>query len=951
MAAGGRDGNATECGTGGPEGGRQRSAGGFCDNAAMKAPAFALALAAGLLVAGCPAGAPEAPEPELGPLRPITLPTGQQVTPLLPPAATFAALKPGLEKHPELEVGGAVTEVLSPDGATLAVLTTGFNKWDDAVTGKDDPDRQGEYVFLFGVAGGRAVQKQVLQVPNTWAGIAFSPDGNALYVSGGVDDNVHAFARSGDRWAEQGDPIKLGHAAGVGPKIKPVAAGLAVTADGRALVVANMYNDSIAIVDLSSRAVAAELDLRPGKSGGRSGEPGGNYPYWVAIRGNDTAFVSSVRDREIVAVDLRARRIAGRAKLAGNPNKMILDASGARLFVAMDNADAVAIVDTRTLQVTGSVTTVAPAGVLAHERAYGGAAPNSLALSTDERTLYVTNGGTNSVAVIDLAPATLRVTGLIPTGWYPQHVAFHPANGGMLYVVNSKSVPGPNPGQCAFTNCATSIVKRQYNQYVLNLSRSGFQSMPAPTGRGVLARLTRQVAANTTFSFQPGSEEERVIGFLRSRIKHVIYIVRENRTYDQVLGDLGRGNGDPSLAEFGERVTPNQHALARQLVTLDSFYDPGEVSGNGWPWSVSGRESDFGVKMMPPSYAGRGGSYEWEGENRSVGMGVLGQERKLGNPEAPDDDDFLPGTGNVAAPDGPAGELQQGYLWNSVLRAGKTVRNYGFFVQNLQPREREPFRRGRRQAMAIDPALVGRTDEYFRGYDNALPEPWREAEWEREFDAFVKNGQLPALSLVRFGQDHTGAFKDSLDGVNTPELQVAANDYALGRLVEAVARSPYAKDTLIFIVEDDCQDGPDHVDEHRSIAYVVGPYVKRNAVVSTRYSTVNLLRTMEDILGIDHVSLYTATQGPMADVFDTTAAEWDYKSIVPALLRGTKLPLPASANAQVDKPTRDAAWWIAATQGMDFTREDAVDAQAYNRILWRGLMGDDKPYPIRKAAK
>ena len=707
-----------------------------------------------------------------------------------------------------------------------------------------------------------------------------------------------------------------------------------------------MYNDSISLVDVRTREVASEIDLRPGKSGGKSGAPGGNYPYWVAIRGNDTAYVSSVRDREVVVVDLVSRSIFSRIKVPGNPNKMILDKAGARLFVAMDNADAVAVIDTRSHSLAFSIGTVAPEGVLNHARGYGGAAPNSLALSPDENTLYVTNGGTNSIAVIDLADRKPRVTGLIPTGWYPQHIAYGANGGGMLYVVNSKSVPGPNTGYCVAYKgaCVGGVIKRDFNQYILQLSRSGFQAMPVPRARGVLAKLTRQVAENNTFHFAPGSRDDATVAFLRDRIKHVIYIVRENRTYDQVLGDLGRGNGDPSLAQFGAHVTPNQHALAKMLVTLDNFYDPAEVSGNGWPWSTSGRESDFGVKMLPPNYARRGGAYEWEGENRNVGMGVLGEARVETNPKMPTDPDFLPGTGNVASPDGPAGERQQGYLWSSVLRAGKTVRNYGFFVSNMKVREREPFKKGIRQAVAIDPELVGRTDEYFRGYDNAFPEPYREAEWEREFREFVANGKLPALSLVRFGTDHTGSFGEALDGVNTPDRQVAANDYAIGLLVEAVAKSPYAKDTLIFMVEDDCQDGPDHVDEHRSIAFIIGPYVKRDAVVSTRYSTINLLRTMEDILGIDHVSLYTATQPPMTDVFDTAASSWDYAAIVPDLLRGTKLPLPASKTASARKPTRDVSYWVAATKGMDFSKEDAVDAETYNRVLWRGLMGD-KPYP------
>ena len=911
-----------------------------------------VAVLAAVILAGCPAINREAPEPDLGPLRPTILPTGQQVTPTLPPSSSFDDLRPGFAKHPDLAVGGAVTQTLSPDGATLAVLTTGYNRWTDPASGKRNPELQSEYVFLFDVSQGRPRQKQVLKVRNTWAGIAFSPDGRALYVSGGVDDSIHTFTRESGPWVESpATPIALGHAAGVGPAAKPVAAGVALTADGRWLVVANMYNDSISIVDVGLREVAAEIDLRPGKGGGASGEPGGNYPYWVAVRGNDTAYVSSVRDREVVVVDLAARRVASRIKLAGNPNKMILDQSGARLFVAMDNADAVAIVRTRTNTVAATVSTVAPSGVLTNAKAYGGAAPNSLALSSDERTLYVTNGGTNSIAVIDLARAIPRNVGLIPTGWYPQHVAYAPHGEGMLYVVNSKSVPGPNPGNCAYNNCATSIVKKEVNQYVLQLSRAGFQAMPVPAGRGVLEKLTRQVAANNTFNFEPGSAEARSMAFLRERIKHVIYIIRENRTYDQVLGDLGRGNGDPALAEFGERVTPNQHALARMLVTLDNFYDPAEVSGNGWPWSTSGRESDFGVKMLPPAYAGRGGSYEWEGENRGVPMGVVGKAaRKEANAKTPDDDDFLPGTGNVAAPDGPGGERQQGYLWSSVLRAGKSVRNYGFFVTNLAKRERDAFKKGVRQAVAADPQLIGRTDEYFRGYDQSVPDPWRYAEWEREFKQFVADGNLPALSLVRFGGDHTGDFAKALDGVNTPELQVAANDYAIGQLVEAVAKSRYAKDTLIFMVEDDCQDGPDHVDEHRSIAFVLGPYVKRDAVVSTRYSTVNLLRTMEDILGIDHVSLYTATQGPMADVFDPTAERWDYSAIVPDLLRGTRLTLPPSPAAVAQKPTREASWWIERTRGMDFSKEDLVDADAYNRVLWLGLMGD-RPYPEKRARK
>ena len=919
----------------------------------MKRPSVftGLSFALTLALAGCQSFAP-APV-ALGPLAPIALPTGQQITPTLPPASTFNSLKPALPNAPDLEVGGAVTEALSPDGRTLAVLTTGFNRWRDPKTGQRDPSLGNEYVFLFDVSAGTPVQRQVLELPNTWAGIAFAPDGKSLYVSGGVDDSVHTFAFDGTHWAEAGQAIPLGHQAGVGAQIKPVAAGLAVTADGRRIGVANMYNDSLSVVDVATRRAIANIDLRPGKSGGAHGAPGGNYPYWVAIRGNDMAYVSSVRDREIVVVDLGTMRVVRRIELPGNPNKMLLDRGQRRLFVAMDNADAVAVIDTSRNELATTIGTVAPDGVLDHAKGYGGAAPNSLALSADESTLYVTDGGTNAIAVIDLRERQPEVEGLIPTGWYPQHVVVGGPHADMLYVVNSKSIPGPNRGNCegGASGCPkTSPVKFQYNQYVLQLSRSGFQAMPIPSDTRVVAALTKQVEANNTFRFAPGSRDATTMSFLREHVKHVIYIIRENRTYDQLLGDLGRGNGDPSLAEFGAVVTPNVHALAKSLVTLDDFYDPAEVSGNGWPWSTGGRESDFGVKMVPPNYAGRGGGYEWEGENRGVGMGVLGAARRLTNPEMPDDDDFLPGMGNVAAPDGPNGAKQRGYLWSAVLRAGKTVRNYGFFVESLNARDREPFAHHVQQAMAVDPELVGRTDEYYRGFDQALPETWRELEWEREFRAFEERGDLPALSLVRFGGDHTGDFKNAMDGVNTPELQVAANDYATGKLIEALAKSRYAQDTLVFIVEDDCQDGPDHVDAHRGPAFIAGPYVKHGAVVSTRYSTVNVLRTIEDVLGLDHLSLYTATQPPMTEVFDTSELRWAFRATVPPLLASTALPLPKAQGIAAARPTHDVTYWAKATEGMDFAREDAIDAERYNRILWAGLMGD-RPYPVRKAVR
>ena len=899
----------------------------------------------------------------LGPLRLVSLPTNQWITPERAPGSEVMALKPHLPSYPEFSVGQAMSEAISPDGNTLAVLTTGYNKFQDPKTGQADANLQNEYVLLYDIRRGAPVFKQTLTVKNTWAGIAFSPDGSSLYVTGGVDDSVHVFQLASGQWRETQEAIALEHAHAVAPgeTLKPIASGLATTSDGKRLVVANLFNDSISIVDTLTRKVIKEIDLRPGLQGSLPGTPGGTYPFWVVTKGNSTAFVSSLRDREIVAMDIASGEILQRIPVKGNPNKMILNRAQNQLFVALDNSDSVGIIDASNFLVKGYIKTMAPAGVTLPAKSYTGAAPNSLALSADEKTLYVTNNGTNSIAVIALTPSLGETVALIPSTWSPEHIVMSPHSGGLLYVVNNKGVAGPNVGQClgSQTTCSVknSPVKKAFNQYVLQLSKASLQVLPVPTSRKVLNQLTQQVAVNNHFGYQMSEAQAKTMSFLHEKFKHVIYIVREHRTFDQVLGDLGIGDGDASLTEFPKSITANQHALARQFVVMDNFFDPGEVSGNGWPWSVSARESDFGVKMLPPSYARRGGTYDWEGQNRNVFVGSPVSERSTLTPSLPKDPNIMAGYNNVAAPDGPNGEKQRGYLWSSALRAGLTVRNYGFFTGNLTPTQQEgnktPFASNVPQVAVSDPELQAHTDFYFRGFDPAYPEIYREQEWEREFKAFVANGDLPALSLVRFGQYQTGAFAESLDGVDTPETQVAANDHAIGQLVERVAKSPYASNTLIFILEDDSQSGPDHVDAHRSLGFVIGPYVKQGGqVIHQKYTTVNMLRTMEDVLGIDYLSVNDSNQPPMSEVFDLTQSSWSFNALVPSVLYSTKLSLPNPSNvssaslaslASKVKPRHDVRYWAAKTRGMDFSQEDKVDAVIYNKLLWKGLMKTTYP--------
>ncbi len=893
----------------------------------------------------------------------ILLPTGKRITPTAARGSHFEDLNPELPDYPDFVAGQAMSIVASSDKKTLLILTSGFNRI-NGPDGAQIPDASEEYVFVYDIANGAARKKQVLRLPNTFAGIDFSADGEHFYVSGGKDDNVHTFSPdSKSKWTEDREPIKLGHASGLGLETgkEPLAAGgLALTKDGHTLVIANTYNDSVSIIDLRKRKVTREIDLRPGKNDPQKvGIPGGEYPLWVVTKGSDVAYVSSLRDREIVEVGVGERSgILQRIKIAGNPNKMILNRDQSRLFVTADNSDIVSVIDTSTNRVIETISTIGPASLVKNSPAYTGAGPNDLVLSSDESMLYVTNGGSNSVAFIRLGKngRPSSVIGLLPTGWYPTGIRIS-ADDRDLYIVNGKSLPGPNRDlhmkvkDTKNLKPGPDVVVNSRNEYILQLEKAGFLTVPVPHG-AELERLTRVVAENNLLTAQPDPHDEMIMRELRKRIKHVIYIIKENRTYDQVLGDLDRGNGDPALAEFGAGITPNFHNIARQFVDLDNFYDSGEVSGDGWPWSTAGRESDFGEKGVPLNYAGRGTNYEYEGLNRNINVGLATlAERKTANPKTPPDPDLLPGAINVAEPDGPKGTPRgKGYIWDAVLRAGLSFREYGCMSDTTldAPREPYPFRAKLVVSRPSNPELYKYGDPYFRGFDPGYPDFYREAEWEREFDGYVASDSLPVFEIVQMPVDHMGEFETAISGVNTPELQQADNDYGVARLVDRVAHSPYRDSTLIFSIEDDAQDGPDHVDAHRTTAYVIGPYVKHGVVVSARYTTVNMLRTIEDVLGLEHLNLNTATERPMTDVFDLNQKEWTFHAVPSSVLLKTKLPLSdrARKEAATTAPLRlshTSSYWAEKTRGFDFRGEDRVDAQAFNRVVWEGLMRTSYP--------
>jgi YVTN family beta-propeller protein len=935
--------------------------------------------------------------------------TGQYVTPTAAAGATQQLLNPGLAAYPGFVAGEAVRSQLSPDGTTLAVLTAGQNslyKTDGTV----DTAASTQFIFLYDVGGANKatpVLKQVIQQTNAHVGLVFAPDGATLYATGGKDDVVYVYTKGTSAWS-LAQTIALGHGGkGIGVNVSPNAGGLGISADGKTLVVANNYNDSISVVDTASGTVRYEHDLRPYFPGneGVNGGVGGTFPFAVAVKGT-TAYVSSDRDREVVVVDISAPtagKLVTRIHLDGNALGMTLNRAGTRLFVAEDNADQVAVIDTGSNRVISKIDARAPEGLLGDDagrgdrgdhdrhgkRRYTGAATFAVTLSPDGRTLYAVNAGANAIAVIpiDCDERSYKVKGLIPTAYEPHDITFS-ADGRTMYIVNGKSVTGPNPGHLASStgsityfmypggNSAALTASRASNQYQFQLEKASLVAAPVPQP-WELDRLTKIVAANNFYDDDRDGNDKRVMSFLNKRIKHVIYVVKENRTFDQVLGDLTNGaNADDSLVQFDKTLTPNFHRLAQQFVTLDNFMDPGDGSMDGWAWSLQGRVTNTETITQQINYAAvsRGLSYESEGSNRNVPVNWASVEARDAAAGVAGTTNFstataalpggtpnvLAGVGNHASADAPFG-IQGGYIFDAVLKAGGTVRNYGFLVNNIgsigtiAAPVADPFAAGIVQVAPLDPALAAMTDVYFRGYDQNYPDLWRYNEWKREFDQFVANGDLPSLSLVRVSHDHMGSFSTALGGVNTPETQQADNDLAVGRMVEAVAKSRYGADTLVIVTEDDCQDGPDHVDSHRATAYVVGPYVKQGAVVGTRYSQVNALRTIEDILGTPHINLNTAYQRPMTEVFDVHGSgAWTYTAEASTVLAGTMAAVQGDglgvkfAAGPMVKPKHSPKYWSRVTAGLDFSGADRVPPGTFNRIVWRGLMrGKRYPYAMQ----
>ncbi|WNC95027.1 bifunctional YncE family protein/alkaline phosphatase family protein [Paraburkholderia sp. FT54] len=902
------------------------------------------------------------------------LPTGQFISPRAIPGAVQQLLNPQLPAKSTQVVSGAIKSQLSPDGNTLAVITAGYNTvYTGANNSTLDNADSTQYIFIYDVSGANKASPRLVQAihqNNAFDGLAWNGN-QTLYGTGGADDTVYVYNRASaapsTQWA-QTTAIALNHTKGIGSGVKPNAGGLAVSADGRTLVVANNYNDSISIIDTGSKTLVAEYDLRPFNTSGQQGVAGGEYPWAVSLKADGTAFISSVRDREVVVLNLAnpaAPQFITRIPVKGNAYGMTLSPDQSKLYVAVSNADQIAVIDTVSHHVEKTIDIASQSGDgndqgSGNNKKYSGRDTVNVTVSKDGRTLYAVNNGDNSIAVISLTGENgYHVNGLIPTAYAPKDITLS-ADGSQMYIINGKSVTGPNPLYTAGTKA----------QYQFGLEQSSLVSAPVPMG-DVLARLTTQVDENNHYSEKESDSDRETMNFLRARIRHVIYVVKENRTYDQILGDLGNGsNGDPTLTMYGNATTPNFHNIATNFVTLDNFTDPGDGSMDGWSWVQHAHVTPTEEVSQQENYAGvsRGMAYESEGDNRGVPIGLAttamrdfatnGGYTSATSSLPGGAANALPGIADVTVPDAPFG-YQKASIYDAVLQAGGSVRNYGGMVNNVGTIGTianpllNPAGTNNVQAHPLKASLVNLTDQYYRGFDQAYPDTFRELEWNREFQQYVADRQLPAFEFVRMGSDHTGSFAQNVGQMGSVEQQEADNDFAVGKLVETVAHSPYAQDTLIVVVEDDSQAGSDHVDSHRAPAYVVGAYVKKHAVVSTAYSQVNALRTMEDVLGTQHIDLNTAYAKPMTDLFDTKSdGSWTYTAAASTILKGTNVGNVASgtdgnqfAQGEDIHPLHDATYWANATKDFDFSKEDRVPPDLFNRVQWKGVMGD-KPYPV-----
>jgi YVTN family beta-propeller protein len=712
-------------------------------------------------------------------------------------------------------------------------------------------------------------EKQLDQktIGKSWYGLAFSHDEKTLYASGGNDNWILAYPIDNNKFGKP-DTLKL--APDAWPKNKVCATGITVNKSNTRLYTVTKEDSSLYVFDPASRHILRRVKL-----------PAEAYSC-ILSPDEKTLYISIWGAEEVTCYSTVTGNLTS-IKAGSHPNEILLNKQGTILFVANANDNSVSVVNTVTRKTVEVISTVL------YPTRLTGSTTNGLALSPDEKTLYIANADNNCLAVFDVSkPGSSHSLGFIPVGWYPTNVK---TLGGKILVANGKGFTsmanprGPQPVKKTDNSGYKSGATNSREQYIGGLFKGtlSFITTPQPAQ---LKAYTEQVYANTPFNNKvtataagiQGNPIPRTRGG-KSPIKYVFYIIKENRSYDQVLGDMQQGNGDTSLCIFGNRVTPNEHAIANEYALLDNFYVDAEVSADGHNWSTAAYSTDFVEKTWPTSYGGRGGNYDSEAE------------REIGNP-------------------------RDGYIWDYCKRAGVSYRTYGEFAEYNK---------------VNIPSLKGHSCTKSPSFDLSVKDVVREAIWEHDFDSLLTKNAVPRFSSIRISNDHTSGQRK---GAISPIAAVADNDLAVGQLLEHLSKSSIWKESVVFILEDDAQNGPDHIDAHRSPVFLAGPYVKRNAVIHNMYSTSGVLRTIELILGLPPMSQYDAAAVPLFECFTGKPDLTPYQT-KPAQVNLEQRNIAVNQSSKV-------------SQSFNLTKEDAVPDIVLNEVIWKSVKGEASVMPAPK---
>jgi DNA-binding beta-propeller fold protein YncE len=704
-----------------------------------------------------------------------------------------------------------------------------------------------------------------LVIRKSWLGLTFSKDGKTLYASGGNDNWIIRYKVKTNK-LEFYDTIVIGK-----PWPEKISiAGIAVDDKERLLYAVTKENNSLYVVDLKSKKVQKQIPL------------GGEGYTCLLSNDNKMLFVSCWGCDKVILFDTGKQELAGLIPVGDNPNDICTTKNGKFLFVSNANDNSVSVISMQEKKVIEVLNSAL------YPNSPSGSTANSLALSDDEKTLYIANADNNCLAVFDVSnPGKSFSKGFIPTGWYPTCVRvvendIFIANGKGLTPKSNPLGPSPESNKERVERHKDLDLENTKVQYIGGLFYGALQSVAIPNEKQ-LADYSQAVYNNVpykkdsemVFEVEEGNPVPSVVGG-KSPIKYVFYVIKENRTYDQVLGDIPEGNGDTNLVLFGEEVTPNQHALARQFVLLDNFYVDGEVSADGHNWTMGAYATDYLEKNWPTSYGGRGGSYPGEGQ-REVANNKL-------------------------------------FLWDLCKKYGVSYRSYGEFISD----DKTPN----------IPALKDHFCEEYVGWDMSIRDTVRFGWWKNDFEDLLAAGNVPQFNSIRFGNDHTEGLKV---GRPTPKAHAADNDLAVGMFVDYLSHSPIWNESLIIILEDDAQNGPDHVDAHRTTAYIAGGFVKQGFVDHTMYSTSSALRTIELILGLPPMSQYDAAAEPMWRCFEKTASHPPFNSLPNQI----DLNLKNTAETTMSR----------LSEKFDFSKEDRIPDDQFNRVIWAAIKGMESPCP------